>query len=111
MHKSLIKRLCFMTKRSVVIDKDLLGWADNHREQLLKEYENIICVGRDAALPQRSSDEKIALHCKNENCDLLTADIEAYTCYFDVGVNTITIKRYDVERKSEKYIYLIKVAD
>jgi hypothetical protein len=97
--------------QKIVIDKDILGWADEHAEKLLKEYDEILKVGKHPDLPQRSIDDTIASYCVKNNCHLLTGDSTAYTHYFDSGARTIQIIRYDWDVKGDKPIYLIKVVD
>lgn len=93
----------------VVIDKDIVGWGNKHEEELSKDYDKILKVGIDADLPQRKHDKEIASYCKNNNCDLLTADIKAYTYYFDAEIKTIQITRYGFDKKADKHIYRIKI--
>ena len=55
----------------VVIDKDVLGWADGHEQELRKKYDKIQQVGKDPDLPQRSFDLEIAKYCERNDCDLV----------------------------------------
>lgn len=93
----------------VVIDKDLIGWAGKHEDELSKIYAKVVKVGIDVDLPQRKRDDEIASYCKDNNCDLLTADTEAYMNFFDIGVKALEIARYDHDEKADKHIYLIKI--
>ncbi|HEY4673107.1 MAG TPA: hypothetical protein VIH03_02980 [Nitrososphaerales archaeon] len=100
----------------IVIDKDILGWADEVKGTLLKGYDkNIIKVGsrqpdgEPPKLPQRSSDKQIASFCKDNGCDFATGDSTAYIHYFDVGVKTVRITRYDWWKKADKPIFLIEI--
>ena len=95
----------------VVIDKDIIGWGNEHEEEISKDYNEILKVGIDSDLPQRKEDKEIASFCKNNNCDLLTADIKAYTYYFDIGIKSIQITRYGFDKKADKYVYLIKIVE
>lgn len=95
----------------VVIDKDILGWGNEHEEELLKQYGEVLKVGIDAELPQRSFDDKVASYCKYNNCDLLTGDQKAYSHYFDAGIKTIQITRYAWYKEGDRPIYLIKIID
>ena len=95
----------------VVIDKDILGWGNDHEEDLLKLYKKVLKVGADPDLPQRISDDEVASYCKNNDCDLLTADRTAYTHDFKVGIKTVEISRYGWYREGDKPIYLIKIID
>lgn len=46
--------------KKVVIDHDLLGWADEHAKELLEKYESMLQVGKHPDLLQRTFDEKVA---------------------------------------------------
>lgn len=93
----------------IVIDKDIIGWGNLHEKQLSNNYAKILKVGIDPDLPQRKRDDEIASYCKDNDCDLLTADNEAYTYYYNVNIKTVEITRYGYDEKAEKYIYLIKI--
>ena len=69
----------------IVIDKDALGWEDEH-EVDLKGYAEVISVSKHPSLLQRDSDETIARYCVQNDCDLITADKEFYMHYFDTGI-------------------------
>lgn len=92
----------------VVIDKNILGWGNQHSEELLRKYEKIINVGGDV-LPQRSVDKEIAAYCKKHDCDLFTADSTAYIHYFEAGIKTVQISQYDWIKKGDNPVYLIKI--
>ena len=97
-----------MTKK-VVIDKPILGWGKEHKESLLKKYADILPVGEHTDLPQRSADHKIAHYCKENNCDLITTDMTAFTHYFEVGIKTIKITRIDQLKNDGQFIYRIEI--
>jgi len=90
---------------NVVIDKDALGWEDEHKEDL-RIYSLVIPVSKHPDLQQRISDQTIATYCIEKHCDLITADTEFYMHAFDAGAETLRIKRLG-ERRG-KYIYLIQ---
>ncbi len=93
----------------VVIDKDILGWGDDNEEELLKQYDKVLKVGIDPDLPQRSFDDKVASYCRNNNCDLLTGDRTAYAYFFEIGISTLQITRYDYWKKGDRPVYRIKI--
>lgn len=93
----------------VVIDKDILGWGDENKAELLKEYQDVLFVGDHPDLPQRSFDEKIATYCRDEDCDLLTGDAKSYTHFFDAGIKTVRISRRELWQKADKYVYLVQI--
>ncbi len=97
--------------KKAVIDKDILGWADEQREALLERYVTILKVGQHPDLQQRSLDEKIASYCKDNNCDLLTGDGKAYMHYFKAGIKTIQITQYDYWTGGDRPVYLIEIVD
>ena len=101
-----------MKADTVIIDHDILGWGNDHREELLKEYRHVTSVGSEPGLERRKGDDKVALHCKENNCDLLTGDRTAYEHYFDVGVKRIQISRYDwIQHPTDKAVYLIQIVE
>tara|TARA_B100000949_G_C13887562_1_gene287320 strand:- start:120 stop:419 length:300 start_codon:yes stop_codon:yes gene_type:complete len=97
--------------KSVVIDKDVLGWARDRRRDLLKRYEKILEVGELVDLPQRSFDSSVASYCKKNDCDLLTSDKTAYTHYFEKNIRTVKINRYGWYEKGDRPVYLIEIVD
>lgn len=97
--------------RKVVIDKNILGWGEAHRDELLGTYSEILEVGKHPDLSQRDFDSKIALYCLKNGCDLITADARAYTHFLDAGMKAVTIGRRDWDRKSDQKIYVVRVEE
>jgi hypothetical protein len=95
----------------VVIDKDILGWADEHKEELLKEYNEVLQVSKHQDLPQRSFDEKIAEYCRQNGCDLMTGDAKSYTHFFEAGIKSVRITKRDFWKKADKPVYLVHIED
>ncbi len=95
--------------KRVVVDKDILGWANDQRDELSEQYYFVQEVGKDEEIPQRKTDAEIASYCKRENCDLLTADKSAYIHFFDAGVKTVQIEKYGWYNKGDRPIYLIRI--
>lgn len=95
---------------NLVVGRDILEWADERKERLLKTYERFILVGGDT-LPQRSIDKEVAIFCKENNCDLLTGDTEAYLHYFEAKIPAVRIFQYDWDIKGDKLILLIQILD
>lgn len=95
--------------RNIVIDHDILGWAEKSRDQLSLEYSKIYRVGIGYDLPQRTADDKVAAFCKEYDCDLLTADTTAYMHFFEAGITSVQITKYAEEVKSDKNILLIRI--
>ena len=95
----------------IVIDKDILGWSDTHTEEILSQYQEIIKVNEDnTRLPPTSSDAKIASFCKDEICDLFTADKKFYTDFFtDERIKRVQISRYTYWDVGQKPIFLIQI--
>lgn len=77
--------------------------------ELSKRWSKILKVGKDAGLPQRSSDMSIATYCRDNGCDFLTADKKAYMEYFKAGIKTVQITHHDHDEKGDKHIYLIEI--
>jgi hypothetical protein len=93
----------------VVIDHDILGWGDEHEEQLLVDYRHVLQVGKHPNLPHRGFDVTIAEYCQQNDCDLITGDARAYTHFFEAGIKRVKITRKDVWKADEKYIYLVQI--
>ena len=96
-------------KKQVIIDRDVLGWGDENKDELLKNYEAILQVSKHPDLPQRSFDESIAAYCRKNNCDLVTGDAKSYTHFFDAGITNVKIARLEMWKKADKYVYLVKI--
>jgi len=96
-------------KKKVVIDHDILGWGDEHRAELLREYEGILQVSKHPDLPQRSFDDKIAAYCKQNGCDLMTGDAKCYTHFFDAGIGMVWISRRAWWTKGDRPVYLVQI--
>ena len=92
----------------IVIDKDALGWDDEHAADL-KGYTEVLLVGKHPSLLQRDSDETIAKYCAQNDCDLITADKEFYMHYFDAGISKVSIRR--LGERGGKYVYLISIVE
>ncbi len=98
--------------KSVVIDHDILGWGNEHAEELLKQYQKVLKVGTEPGLERRKPDTVIASYCKTNNCDLLTGDVRGYQHYFDVGVSKVQISRYSwIGGTTDKAVFLIQIVD
>lgn len=96
--------------KCVVIDKDILGWADQHSSDLFKIYQNIIKVGNHPELNQRSFDQNIAEFCRRNDCDLLTGDARSYTYFFKAGIKEVKISKYDDWKIADKPVYLVQIS-
>ncbi len=101
-----------MRADKVVVDNDILWLADKRRDDLLKHYKEVLKVGTDPGPERRTKDNGVAAYCKANNCDLLTGDRTAYEYYFDIGVKSIQMERYDwVKGRVDKKIYLIGIVE
>lgn len=93
---------------NALIDQNCKWLANAENRELLKEYASIFVVGVD--LKQREHDEDLALFCKNNNCDLLTADSTAHTHFFRVSpIKNVQISEFIYENKADRPIYLVKI--
>ncbi len=95
----------------VIIDKDILGWADEHEDELLTHFTEIIQVSKHPDLAQRSNDSEIADYCQKNGYALVTGDNRAYMHFFEAGIKTVTIMKYDYWKKADKPIYLIEIEE
>ncbi len=92
----------------VVIDNDILGWGDEHVDELHGAYEGVHFVSRQDDLPASISDKQIAEFCKLNRCDLVTGDKRSYVDFFDAGIKSVVITRRDVW-KATKPIFLVRI--
>ncbi len=98
--------------KRVVVDYDILGWGNEHEDELLKQYQKVLKVGTEPGLERRKPDTVIASYCKTNNCDLLTEDVRAYQYYFGVGVNMVQISRYSwIGGRTDKAVFLIQIVE
>jgi len=72
-----------VTDRIAVIDEDSRGCAIENSRDLKNGYSRVLTAGKNGDLPELSSDPLIASYCKENKCDLFTADKRSYTNYFD----------------------------
>jgi len=93
----------------VLVDYDVIGWSNENKSKILKDYEDIQLVGEDPNPPQGSPDEIIADYCEKKNFDLLTGDKRAYTqLLMNKRVKAVQISKFDIY-KENKQIYLVKI--
>lgn len=90
---------------TVVIDYQLRGWAKNSEEKIKQTYKNIKYVGEPPNPPSDASDSTIALHCRENKCDMLTSDKSAYTTWLD---NYNDVVRISIFARDEKTIYTVQ---
>ena len=92
---------------NLVVDKPLIGWKDLDDKRLRDVYEKIIRVG-DPEL-QEDSDAKIGKYCKENGCDFITPDKEAYAEFFEKGTEIIEIRRFGFNMESRQVVYLVRI--
>ena len=97
--------------RNLVVDKNILGWAERRKEQLSQSYKSIFRVGPGYELPQRSADGVVAMFCKEKDCDLITSDTKAYLHYFTVGIPGVRISKYGLDEDNDAPVLLIQIVD
>ena len=97
--------------KNAIIDKDILGWGNENKDEISKNYVEIIKVeGNDPPLPEGTSDPDIAKYCYDKNCDLFTGDKKFYTDFFEnKNVESVLIKKYAYWKTGNKPIFLIKI--
>ncbi len=101
-----------MRVREVVVENDVLWLAEERKDNLLARYGGVVKVGSNSALERRVGDNVVAAYCRTNNCDLLTGDTTVYDEFFDIGVKTLQIERFDwVKGRVDKKIYLIRIVD
>ena len=99
-----------MILSKAVIDKDILGWGDDHAEEIVARYNEKLEVGKHSDLPQRSFDSDVAKYCKTNDCVLFTGDQRAYTHFFEAGIKTIQVSQYDRVQASDQPVYFINLS-
>ncbi len=92
--------------KNIVIDKGIEKWAKERKKEISDDYQITFQVGGDDALPERASDEDIAVFCEKNDCDLFTADMTGFEGFFRAQVKTVRITNYDWWKK--KYILLVR---
>ena len=55
--------------KTVLIDYNILGWANIREKEISKTHERIVRVGLDE-LPRRKYDEHLAQYCQDNDCDI-----------------------------------------
>jgi hypothetical protein len=93
----------------VLIDYNILGWGEQHRDELLGKYGDVIFVGKDSDLPRRTFDKELAAYCDSHDCALITADARAYTHFFDAGIEMVSIRRIERWRVSDADLFLVEI--
>jgi len=94
----------------VVIDYNILGWGDAHQDDLLKQFKEVIQVGKHPDLPRRSFDKEVAVFCESHDCALITADSRAYTHFFEAGIKSVTIRLLERWKVSDADLYVVEIA-
>ena len=94
----------------ILIDEGKEHVEEESRETLLRDYTDILCVGRENAPKSGSSDRRIGEFCVQEHCDLLTSDKKAYAEMLEVeGVKEVHISKYEGGKKSDQQLYRIRM--
>ena len=62
-------------------------------------------------LKQRDYDEVLAAFCKENQCDLITADNRAYVHFLAAKIKMVQISELFYHEKADRPIYLVKVID
>jgi hypothetical protein len=95
----------------VVIDYNVLGWGEEHTEDLLKRFSEVILVGKHPDLPRRSFDKDVAAYCNSHDCALITADAKAYTHFFEAGIGRVAISRIERWAVSDADLFMVEIVE
>jgi hypothetical protein len=96
--------------KNVLIDQNCKWLANENSKKYLENYDRIFVVGVD--LKQREYDEGLATFCKDNECELLTADNTAYVHFFtEKKIKNLQISEFTYEDKADRPIYLVKILD
>lgn len=96
--------------KNVLIDQNCKWLRKEENKKYLENYDQIFEVGVN--LKQRDYDETLASFCKDNQCDLLTADNTAYIHFFtEKKIKSVQISEFIYEDKADRPIYLVEIAD
>ena len=96
--------------KNVLIDQNCKWLVNEDSKKYLENYDKVFVVGID--LKQRDYDETLATFCKENECELLTADNRAYIHFFsEKKIKTVQISEFIYEDKADRPIYLVKIVD
>ena len=96
--------------KNVLIDQNCKWLANEDSKKYLENYDRIFVVGVD--LKQRDYDEVLATFCKDNECELLTADNRAYLHFFtEKKIKNVQVSEFVYEDKADRPIYLVKIID
>ena len=96
--------------KNVLIDQNCKWLVNEDAKKHLENYDKIFVVGID--LKQRDYDEALATFCKDNDCELLTADNRAYIHFFsEKKIKNVQLSEFIYEDKADRPIYLVKIVD
>ena len=96
--------------KNVLIDQNCKWLVNEDAKKYLENYDKIFVVGVD--LKQRDYDETLAIFCKENDCELLTADNRAYIHFFsEKKIKNVQLSEFIYEDKADRPIYLVKIVD
>ncbi len=96
--------------KNVLIDQNCKWLANEDSKKYLEKYDRVFVVGVD--LKQRDYDEVLATFCKDNECELLTADNRAYLHFFtEKKIKNVQVSEFVYEDKADRPIYLVKIID
>ena len=96
--------------KNVLIDQNCKWLRNEENKKYLENYDQIFEVGVN--LKQRDYDETLASFCKDNQCDLLTADNTAYTHFFtEKKIKNVQISEFIYEDKADRPVYLVEIVD
>ena len=95
--------------KNFLIDQNCKYLAKDEFNHYFEKYDEMFIVGDD--LKQREYDEGLAKFCKDNECDLITADSKAYTHFLSQNINTVQISELHYEEESDRPVYVVKIID
>ena len=96
--------------KNVLIDQNCKWLVNEDSKKYLENYDRVFVVGED--LKQRDYDEILATFCKDNDCELLTADNRAYLHFFtEKKIKNVQVSEFVYEDKADRPIYLVKIID
>ena len=89
--------------RNVLIDQNCKWLINEDSKKHLENYDKVFVVGVD--LKQRDYDETLATFCKDNDCELLTADNRAYIHFFsEKKIKNVELSEFIYEYSVEQII-------
>lgn len=95
--------------KNFLIDQNIKNLVEDEYKHHFEKYDEMFVVGTD--LKQREYDEGLAKFCKQNECDLITADGTAYIHFLAEKIKTVQISELFYDENADRPIYTVKIID